>query len=210
MLARQRNSFKRGTQSKLLGWIYAVNITKIPAIVWLDFMKQRLVTANRRRVQLFVLKVSLQGRVNADTIRKAVQKWLSHFWPLAETHTPHIYKSNKSCEHLNHLLKFWESWLSQTIFIVIFQISFSRKKNLRRVFILKAPHALTLLLSLVLRVSVYLATSVKGKSKVLLVPKESWWSNSSYQLNYIGPRMLHNFKCFNVFELPWSLWNTCR
>lgn len=74
MLARQRNSFKRGTQNKLLGWIYAANITKIPAIVWLDFMKQRLVTANQEKSPLFVLNVSLQGRVNPDTIRKAVQK----------------------------------------------------------------------------------------------------------------------------------------
>lgn len=142
-----------------------------------------------------MLNVSLQGRVNPNTIGKAVQKRLSHFWPLAEIHTPHPYKSNKSCEHLNHVLNFWESWLSQTIFIVIFQICFL-EKNLRRVFIIKAPHALTLLLLLVLRVSVCLATSVKGKSKVLLVPKEFWLSNSSYQLNYfIGPRILHNFEC---------------
>lgn len=74
MLARQRDSFKRENQSKPLGRIYAGNITKIPAIVWLDFVKQRLVTTNQeKRVELFVLNVSLQSRVNSDNIVEAVQ-----------------------------------------------------------------------------------------------------------------------------------------
>lgn len=81
MLARQRDSFKRGNQSKLLRWTYAANITKIPAIVWLDFVKQRLVTANQEKpVKLFVINVSLQGRVNPNNIVKVV--W--NDWPLAE------------------------------------------------------------------------------------------------------------------------------